>query len=103
MSFSSTIQILKVDEPVTRKGKDGSDYTINTAQCALLTDDGRLDKVGRLRIPEALKESVKEGIFRATFSLAVAEWGQNKGDVVTQLVGIVPVPVRGAPAAAPAK
>ncbi|MDP2818315.1 MAG: hypothetical protein Q8O29_08550 [Polaromonas sp.] len=92
MDFFSTIQVLKVDMPVTKKGKDGSDYTIYAAQTALLDDNGELQKVGRLRIPESMREKVKVGIFRASFSLEVAAWGQNKGDVIASLTDLVPVP-----------
>ena len=92
MTFTSTIQVLKVDDVVTRKSpKDGSDYKIHTAQTALLSDDGEIEKVGRLRIPEGLIEKIKVGTFRASFSLEVAQWGQNKGDVIAQLVDLLPV------------
>ncbi len=95
MKFASTIQILKVDPVETRKSpKDGSEYQIHTAQTALLNDDGELEKVGRLRIPEQMREKVKVGIFRASFALEVAQWGQNKGDVIAQLVDLIPVPAK---------
>ncbi len=95
MKFASTIQILKVDPVETRKSpKDGSEYQIHTAQTALLNDDGELEKVGRLRIPEPMREKVKVGIFRASFALEVAQWGQNKGDVIAQLVDLIPVPAK---------
>jgi len=91
MSFSSTIQILKVDEPEERKWPDGSTSMQYTAQTALLLDTGELDKVGRLRIPESLRETVKVGVFRASFALEVAQWGKTKGDVQAVLTGLVPV------------
>jgi len=97
MNFSSTIQVLKVDTPEEKTGKDGSKYTIRTAQTALLTDEGKLDKVGRLRIPDRLAEVVKDGVFRASFALEVAQWGQNKGDVIATLTGLIPVPRAAAP------
>lgn len=93
-TFSSTIQVLKVDAPDERTGKDGGKYTVHTAQTALLGDDGELQKVGRLRIPESMREKVKVGIFRASFALEVAQWGQNKGDVIASLVDLLPVPVK---------
>lgn len=94
MSFSSTIQILKVDNPEEKTGKDGGKYTVHTAQTALLSDDGELQKVGRLRIPESMRDKVKVGTFRASFSLEVAQWGQNKGDVIASLVDLMPVAVK---------
>lgn len=91
--FLSLIQILKVDEPVTKKSlKDQSEYIVYTAQTALLNADGVLEKVGRLRIPEAMREKVKVGTFSASFSLEVAQWGLNKGDVIAALVDLQPVP-----------
>lgn len=97
MEFTSTIQVLKVDTPEEKTSpKDGSKYMVHTAQTALLTDDGKLDKVGRLRIPEKLRDTVKEGVFRASFALEVAQWGQSKGDVIASLVGLIPVPQKGA-------
>lgn len=102
-AFHSLIQVLKVDPVEEKTGKDGSKYTIRTAQTALLADDGSLEKVGRLRIPERMADQVKVGTFRAGFSLEVAQWGQNKGDVIASLVSLIQQPVRGAaPAAAPA-
>lgn len=92
MSFSSTIQILKVDEPVEKTSpKDQSKYMVYTAQTALLDDNGELQKVGRLRIPEGMREKVKVGTFRAAFSLEVAQWGLNKGDVIASLTDLTPV------------
>jgi hypothetical protein len=100
MSFSSTIQVLKVDDAVEKTSpKDQSKYMVYTAQTALLNDDGTLEVVGRLRIPESLRDTVKVGTFRASFALQVAQWGQNKGDVIAALTGLVPVPLR--PAGAP--
>lgn len=100
MSFSSRIQILKVDAPEEKTSpKDQSKYMVYTAQTALLDDDGVLTKVGRLKIPEKLREVVKVGTFRASFALEVAQWGQSKGDVIAALTGLIPEVVR--PAATP--
>lgn len=89
--FLSIIQVLKVDEPVTKKGKDGSEYTIHTAQTALLNPKGELEKVGRLRIPEGMRDKVKVGTFSAAFSLEVAGWGLNKGDVIASLTDLTEI------------
>lgn len=96
MHFSQ-IQILKVDTPEEKTGKDGGKYTIRAAQTALLDDNGELQKVGRLRIPEDMVDKVKVGTFRAGFTLGVATYGLNKGDVIAILADLVPVsftPVR---------
>ncbi len=93
--FTSLLQVLKVDDVEKKTGKDGSEYTIHTAQCALLSDDGVLEKVGALRIPERMRESVKVGTFQASFALEVAQWGKSKGEVMAALVGLVPVSLKG--------
>lgn len=92
--FHSQIQIYKVDTPEEKTSKDGGKYTIRTAQTALLDDDGVLQKVGRLRFSESLEKEVKVGTFRAGFSLDVATYGLNKGDVVATLVSLSPVVAR---------
>lgn len=90
--ITQVIQILKVDAPEEKTSpKDGSKYTIRTAQTALFDDDGVLSKVGRLRIPESLVDVVKVGTFRAVLGLDVAAYGQQKGDIVPALISLVPV------------
>lgn len=92
IAITQLIQILKVDTPDEKVSpKDGSKYTIRTAQTALLDDDGVLSKVGRLRIPESMAPLVKVGTFRAGLSLDVASWGPNKGDIMPVLIDLIPV------------
>lgn len=92
IAVTQVIQILKVDTPEEKVSpKDGSKYTIRTAQTALFDDDGVLSKVGRLRIPEAMASLVKVGTFRAGLSLDVASWGPNKGDIMAVLVDLIAV------------
>lgn len=93
MNFSSTLQVLKVDTPEERT-YDGKTFMVHTAQTALLLDDGTLDKVGRLRIPDSMVDKVKVGTFRAGFSLEVGQWGKSKGDVIAALVSLEPVQLR---------
>lgn len=91
--FFSKIQVLKVDEPVEKTSpKDQSKYMVYTAQTALLDDNGELQKVGRLKIPEVLREKVKVGTFSAAFSLDVAQYGLSKGDVIATLTDLTPLP-----------
>lgn len=98
--FKSLIQVLKVDPVEKVKTRDGSEFDRHTAQVALLNDDGTLDKVGQLRISDALKEKIAVGTFTASFGLEVAQWGKNKGEVIAVLSGLVPVPPKGAAKAA---
>lgn len=103
--ITEVIQILKVDLPEEKIGKDGSKYTVRTAQTALFDDDGVLSKVGRLRIPESMVDVVKVGTFRAVLGLDVAAYGQQKGDIVPALLGLLPVATavaKSTPAAVPA-
>lgn len=100
----STIQILKLETKQSKKlnPETGKPFESLEARVALLDDDGVLETVGRLRVPRALVDSVKLGTFRASFALTVPDYGENKGDVVSQLTGLVPVAPARAPAAAPA-
>lgn len=103
--FVSTVQILKIDEVV--KGistKTQKPWERHTAQCMTLTDDGVIDKVGVLEIPKALQGQVQPGIYRASFALAVRDWGDRRGLIEAQLTGLLPLPPAPAPrsAAAPA-
>lgn len=106
MSHTSTIQILKLETKQSKKlnPETGKPFESLEARVALLDDDGVLETVGRLRVPRALADSVKLGTFRASFALTVPDYGENKGDVVSVLTGLMPmVPARAsAPAAASA-
>ena len=95
-NFTSLLQVLKVDDVETKKGRDGNEFEIHTAQCALLSDDGVLEKVGALRIPEKMRETMKVGVYQASFALEVAGWGKNKCEVMAALVGLLPVTLKGA-------
>lgn len=93
-NFSSTIQVLKVDDPEKIKLRDGTEFIAYGAQCALLTDSGDVHKVGKLRIPEHMVGKVQVGLFRAAFGLEVAQWGKNKGEIIAALTDLQSAPVR---------
>lgn len=104
MAHVSTVQVLKVVNE-ERKRKDGTPYQVRLAVCALLLDDGSVEAAGNLRLSEALSEGLAPGIYRAGFSMSQATYGDNRGDLVSQLVSLTPVPSMGrpaTPAAAPA-
>ena len=107
MSLTSTIQILKVSEELSKKlnPDTGKPYVSHVARTALINDDGELETVGRLRVPRDLVEVAKVGTYRASFALRVPDYGPDKGDVVSVLTGLVPVPQTraAAPAAAAPK
>lgn len=90
MTFSSTIQILKVNAVESGVAiKTGKPWERHTAECMLLNDEGGIECVGRLVIPTPLRESVKVGIFRAGFALVVPTFGDQKGDISTRLTSLV--------------
>lgn len=105
MSFSSTLQVLKIN--VVESGiskKTGSPWERHTAECMLLADDGSIECVGRLVIPPSMRESLAVGTFRASFALVVPTYGDAKGDITARLTGLLPM-VAAKPAApvAPAR
>jgi len=101
MSYSSTIQILKVNAVETGVSqKNGAKWERHTAETMLLTDDGTIDVVGKLDIPPSLRGQVIPGIFRAGFALVVPTYGTEQGKIVSRLVSLMPIPVRQAPAPA---
>jgi len=102
MQLTSTIQILKVSEEFSKKlnPETGKPYVSHIARTALINDDGELETVGRLRVPRDLVDVAKVGTYRAGFALRVPDYGPDKGDVVSVLTSLVPVPpARPAPAA----
>lgn len=102
MSFSSTVQVLKVNEPESGiSKKTGQPWQRHTAECMLLNDEGAIECVGRLSIPKEMIETVKVGVFRASFSLVVPTFGDAKGDITARLTGLVPVPASARSPAAP--
>jgi len=100
--MSSILQVLTVEVEETKFiDKDtGKPALRHFGRCILLDDAGAVVTVGRLRIPKPLVEQVKPGTFSASFALGVPDFGDNKGDIVAQLTGLVPV---GKSAPAPAK
>lgn len=105
MSFSSTIQVLKVENEERTSKRTGNSYNHFAARVILLTDEGEVDTVGVInsrRITPELRDSMKLGTYRATFALKVPDFGEDKGDVVCMLTGLVPFPAKGQPAPAAA-
>jgi hypothetical protein len=93
--FSSAIQVLTVEQNKAKKARpDGTISEWETARCIVFKDAEFKDvsTVGRLRLPKDLKGQIKPGNYTASFSLGVPDWGDAKGDIVAQLVGLTPVP-----------
>lgn len=91
--FASLVEVLTVEKQEGKVRADGTKPVWSVARCVVFGQDFRdVVTVGRLRIPKALEETVKPGKFTASFSLGVPDWGDNKGDIIAQLVGLVPAP-----------
>lgn len=91
--FSSMIEVLAVENEERKSKRTGNTYNHFAARCVLRDDKGGVVTVGTLRsdqvVPE-LRDQVKVGLFAATFSLRVADWGESKGDIVSVLTGFTP-------------
>lgn len=96
MAHSSTVQVFKVVNEA-RKTRDGKDYQVRMAECALLTDDGEVEVVGPIRLSEDLIKDLKPGFYRAGFSMVRSTYGDNKNEIVSKCVSLTPVPTKGAP------
>ena len=97
MAHSSTVQVLKVvNETVEKKDKSGT-FQRRLAVVSVLLDDGSVECAGNLRLSEALAEGLQPGTYRAGFSMGQVGYGDHRGDIVSQLVSLVPVPTRGNP------
>jgi hypothetical protein len=94
MTFSSTIQVLKVEKEERTSKRTGNKYDHFAARCIVLGDDGEVVTVGvitsRACTPE-VREKVKPGTYRAVFSLQVSDFGENKGEIVATLTDLAPV------------
>lgn len=100
--FSSRIQVLTVENEDRKSKRTGNEYKHFVARAILLADDGEVVTVGALRVPPSLREQVKVGTFRASFSLQVPDYGDDKGDIVAVLTQLVPEQLAKAAANAPA-
>lgn len=104
MSFSSTLQVLKINAVESGiSKKTGAAWERHTAECMLLDDAGQIECVGRLVIPPVMRESLSVGTFRASFALVVPTYGDAKGDITARLTGLLPMVATKANSPAPAR
>ncbi len=104
MSHSCTVQVLKVlIETREKKAAKGEFYDVREAEVILLDDEGGIECAGRLPLSKTLAEGLKTGVYRAGFSMVRSAFGDRRGDIVSQLVSLTPVPVKASPVAALAK
>lgn len=92
MSFSSTLQVLKINAVESGiSKKTGTAWERHTAECMLLDDAGAIECVGRLVIPPTMRETLAVGTFRAGFALVVPTYGDAKGDITARLTSLLPM------------
>lgn len=94
--LSSRLNVLRVENEERTSKRTGKEYTHFKASCIVLDDEGHAITVGALRsdqiIPE-LRDQLKPGVtgvFRVSYGLRVPDFGDNKGDVMAMVVGLVP-------------
>jgi hypothetical protein len=97
MAHSSTVQILKITNEVRKSKKTNEDYSVREAEALLLDDAGNVEVAGTLRLTPSLVEGLVIGTYRAGFTMAKQAFGDRRGDIVSQLVSLTPVSMRGAP------
>jgi hypothetical protein len=99
MAFASKLRIFKLDEVAKgTSAKTGKAWERHTAQCALITDNGDLEKVGVLDIPPALREKAKPGDYRGVFALTTREFGDRRGLIEAILTDLIPDMAKPGPA-----
>lgn len=100
-SHSSTVQVLKViNEEREKKDKSGK-YWARLAVVTVLRDNGDVECAGNLRLSESLAEGLTPGLYRAGYCMGQVGYGDNRGDIQSMLVSLVPVPARGVPVQTP--
>ena len=82
---TSLLQVLRVDEKSGISSKTGRPYTMHTAQCIVLDDNGAPSLVGVLDIPRAMVGKVEVGTFLGSFSIGV---DFRTGKIQAELVGL---------------
>jgi len=88
MSFSSILQVVKIENEkgVSQRTKRPYDFII--AQCLLLNESGGVEQTGRMMVPDSLRKSIALDVYQAGFSLTVAGMGKRKGEIVPRLMSL---------------
>ena len=86
MAMTSIIQILKINEKRTGN-KNGRDWAMQDAECALLSDSGELEQVGVLQLGKEMMgdNAPKPGTYTAVFALRAGMQDRKIGPVITAL------------------
>lgn len=88
MSFSSYLQIVKLENEKGVSQRTKKPYDFMVAQCVLLDENGAPLQSGRMMVPEAFRATVKLDVYQAGFALTVAGMGARKGEVVPRLMSL---------------
>ncbi len=98
MANYSTLNILKINDLESgTSSKTGKPWERQTAECVVLLDDGSVECVGKLDIPQSMRGQLAVGVFRAGFSLHVPTFGDQQGKITSRLVSLQPVQIRTTP------
>jgi hypothetical protein len=91
MSFTSIVQILKVNEK--RSGeKNGRRWEMQDAECALLNEKGDVEQVGVLVLPKDLTDKTVPGIYSGAFALKADTSREGQRRINAVLTGLTPLP-----------
>jgi hypothetical protein len=91
MSHTSTVQVLKITNETRISEKTKLPYDVREAEVLLLNDDGSVEVAGNMRLSKGLVEGLVPGVYRAGFSMTRQAFGDRRGDIVSQLVSLVPM------------
>lgn len=92
MSFSSIVEILKVNEARTGTSqKTGKPWAMQEAECILRDQEGGVVQVGVLDVPKELIDNLRPGVYTASFTLTA---GYSDRKIGARLVALTPMPTR---------
>lgn len=92
--LTSILQILKLNEPRSGKTAAGRDWTMQDAECCILTDAGEVQQVGVLMIPKDLMGLIKPGVFMGSFSLRADTSREGGRRIMPVLVALQPYAIK---------
>ena len=95
--MNSILQILKLNEPRSGKTANGTAWTMQDAECAILDDAGVVQQVGVLMIPRELLGKVGTGMFIGSFVLRADTRKEGQRRINAELTSLQPYAVKGKP------
>jgi hypothetical protein len=89
--MSSILHILLVSPPKTGTSKAGKAFSIVETHCALLNEDGSTAGVGMYVLGREVPQDIKPGYYAPAYGMRSATYGDAKGEIVAQIVGLTPL------------